>query len=50
MESLKYLFDSFMLIFTHQFTIWGFTISFFEIAIFSTIAGIIGKLLYGLFD
>lgn len=51
MDGIKYLFDSFMLLFDHDFTIYGFTISFFDIFIFGVIVSIasfaIGRLFGG---
>lgn len=51
MDGLIYLFESFMILFKHQFVIYGYTISFFDIFIFSSIACIVsyalGRLIGG---
>lgn len=49
MESLYYLFSSVMLIFDYDFTIWGFTFSFFDVFIASILIGLIGNALYKIF-
>lgn len=51
MSNLKYLFESFLLLFRHDFTIWGFTISFFDIFLVSILIGfaatVLGKIFGG---
>ena len=42
MESIKILINAVMLLFDHDFTIWGYTMSFFDIFIFSIIIGFVG--------
>lgn len=42
MDVLIYLFDSFMLLFDYDFTVFGFTFSFLDIFIFSFLVGIVG--------
>ena len=50
MESLRYLFSSVMMFFTHEFTIWGYTISFWDIFLFSAFASIASYVIYKIFD
>lgn len=51
MESIGILIDVVMLLFDHDFTIWGYTFSFFDIFIFSIITGFVavglGRLILG---
>ncbi len=50
MDGLKYLFKSVMMLLDYDFTIYGFTFSFFDIFVVSIILGIVGKIIYSLFD
>lgn len=49
MDVLFYLFDPFMLIFTHRFVVLGYTISMFEIFFFGSLISWTGYALAKLF-
>lgn len=49
MESLGILIKSVMMLFDYDFTIWGFTFSFFDIFIGSILFGLVGKAIYKIF-
>lgn len=49
MEGIGILFESFMKLFNHHFTVYGFTISFFEIFILSILVGLVGYLIANIF-
>lgn len=48
-SDIKYMFDSVMLLLSHKFIIYGFSISFLDIFLLSLIVGVVGKVLYELF-
>ena len=48
-SDIRYLFDSVMLLLSHKFTIYGYSISFLDIFLLSIIVGVVGKVLYELF-
>ena len=50
MESLKYLFESFMMLFAHEFNLWGYNISFLQIFIFGCIVSIVGTFIYNILN
>lgn len=39
-----------MMLLDYDFTIYGFTFSFFDIFVVSMVIGIVGKIIYSLFD
>jgi len=49
MSDLGILFSSFMKLFTYEFTLYGFSISFFQMFLFSALISIIGYLLASIF-
>ena len=49
MSNLKYLFEPVLMLLRHEFTIWGYTISFFEIFLVSILVGFAGNALYKIF-
>ena len=42
MEGMKYMFDAVLMVLKHDFTVFGFTMCFLDIFLFSIIAGFIG--------
>lgn len=49
METLRYLFEPVLMLLRHEFVIWGFSISFFQIFLISILIGFVGNALYKIF-
>ena len=49
MSDLRYLFEPVLLLLRHKFSIWGFSISFFEIFLVSILIGFVANALGKLF-
>lgn len=49
MGDLKYIFGPLLELMKHEFTVYGFTLSFWQIFLFSIIIGFVGSALYKLF-
>ena len=49
MGNLRYLFDSVLILLRHEFEIYGYTLSFFDIFLVSMLIGFAGNALYKIF-
>ena len=49
MGDLRYLFDSVLILLRHEFTIYGYSLSFFDIFLVSILIGFAGNALYKIF-
>lgn len=49
MENLRYLFEPVLLLLRHEFSIWGYSISFFQIFLVSILISFAGSALYKIF-
>ena len=49
MENIRYLFDAVLLLMRHEFVIYGYSLSFFKIFLFSMLVGFAGNALYKIF-
>lgn len=49
MDNIKYLFEPVLLLMRHEFSLYGYSISFFEIFLVSILIGFAGSALYKIF-
>lgn len=49
MSNIRYLFESVLILFRHEFVIYGYSISFFKLFLFSMLIGFVGNALYKIF-